>query len=251
MLITFIVLVGFAFVVLPYVIAPLVVWRTSMQSATAQVEPVGRESIPAEACEFFQHVAASLATQGFTSAAYLRNIDAAGHTVAHLLVMTSESATESAAAIDIRSTSRAGLGQRFVEFSTEFVSGEEINTLNCGVAFITKPDPMKRHFRLPSVVNPAMLYGAHRRLVERHAPASARFIPTRGTEHLHLAHSLEKGYRRPAEFGYYRLDSAAGVYRPTLKGACLMSWKLAWPVKQAREALAKRAAATTLRSLSA
>ena len=32
-----------------------------------------------------------------------------------------------------------------------------------------------------------------------------------------------------------RLDAAAGVYRPTLKGAYLMTWGLMWPMKAVRQ----------------
>ncbi|HEX6184875.1 MAG TPA: hypothetical protein VFZ44_13400 [Pyrinomonadaceae bacterium] len=249
MLTTVVVLFVFAVVVMPYVVAPLVVWAQHRQSAAVQFEHVSAESFPPEAYDFSRLVAHSLATQGFEPVAYLRGADTAARTVMYMLIMTSESARESAAAIDMRPEAMPQGGQRFVEFCTEFVGGREINTHNCGVAYITKPDPAKTLFRLHTLGNPALLYGAHRQLVERHAPDSPRFIPTRGTEHLHLAHSVDKGYRYQAESGYLYLDASAGVYRPTLKGACLMSWKLAWPVKQAREALAKRTATRTLCSL--
>ena len=35
--------------------------------------------------------------------------------------------------------------------------------------------------------------------------------------------------------GRMRLDAAAGVYRPTLKGAYLMTWGLMWPMKAVRQ----------------
>jgi hypothetical protein len=31
--------------------------------------------------------------------------------------------------------------------------------------------------------------------------------------------------------GYYRLDKDCGVYRPTWKGAVLVTWRLLWPIK--------------------
>lgn len=236
-------------VVMPYVVAPLLVWTKHRQSASVQFEHVSAESFPPEAYEFAQRVAHSLAAQGFAPAAYLRGVDTAAGTVTHLLILTSESARESAAAVDLRTTLAPRGGERFVEFCTEFVGGGEINTHNCGVAYLTRPDPTKIQFRLHTLGNPILLYGAHRQLVERHAPDAARFIPTRGTEHLHLSHAVDKAYRNQAEFGYMYLDAAAGVYRPTLKGAFLMAWKLAWPVKHVREGMAKRTAVRTLRSL--
>lgn len=249
MLTTAFVLFVVALIILPYVVAPLIVWTKHRQSTSVQFEHVAVESLPPDALEYFLRVAHSLAAQGFEPAAFLRGADTAAGTVMHLLVMTSESARDSAAAVYMPIVLAPGGGARFVEFSTEFVGGHEINTHNCGFAYITKPVPLKRQFRLHTLSNPVQLYGAHRRLVERHAPDSERFIPTRGTEHLHLAHATDRGYRNQAEAGYLSLDASAGVYRATLKGAFLMAWKLAWPVKQVREVLAGRTAARTLRSL--
>jgi hypothetical protein len=250
MLTVFVLLLVVFQVVLPYIVAPLLVWFVHKQSANTQISQVSDEHFTPDVRAFFRSVSDCLASQGFRPAAYLRRVNPASRTFADILVLTNESTKESAAAVEMRIAGRrAHAPQRLLEFCTEFVSGEEINTHNCGIAFVTKPHPLKMQFRLPAVRHPLTLYAAHRRLVERHAPASARFIPTPGTEHLHMAHSEEKTHRRQVEFGYSYLDASAGVYRPTLKGACLMAWKLAWPVKQVREGLARRAAAETMRGL--
>lgn len=240
-------------VLVPYVVGPLVLRFAGRQSARPQVEQVyGADAFGPELAAYFGRVAACLAPKGFAPAAYVRVTDAAARTEARALILINESAGEGAAAIEVEAKGTfKSIGQRYVEFSTEFVNGDEINTHNSTIAFVAKPHPKKRLFRFPGVQNPLALHGAHRRLVERHRPAAEPFVPTRGTEHLHVAHGFEKLYRRQAEFGYLFLDEAAGVYRPTLKGACLMAWQLAWPVKQAREALARRGAAVMLRRLGA
>jgi hypothetical protein len=248
----FIVTLVFSLVVLPYVIAPLVVRFANKQSARPQIEQVGADAFGPELAAYFARFAACLAPQGFAPAAYFRVTDAAGGTQARVFILINESSRESAAASEVEAKGAAkSFVQRYAEFCTDFVNGDEIATHNSGIAFVYKPHPKKRQFRFPGVQHPLALYRAHRSLVDRHRPAAEPFIPTRGTEHLHLAHSFEKTYRRQAEFGYLFLDEAAGVYRPTLKGAILMSWKLAWPVKQAREALARRGAAVMLRRLGA
>lgn len=250
MLLTVIILLFVGQVLVPFVVAPLVVRFVQKNSAYPHCEQVGADALAPELAAHFEQVAACLAPHGFAPAAYVRVTDAPARSQALVLILINESAKDSAAVIDIRVVGALKpLGQRYVEFCTEFASGDEINTHNCAIAFVAKPHPKKRLFRFPSTRQPAALYGAHRRLVERHRPASEPFTPTRGTEHLHVAHAFEKLSRRQAEFGYVFLDEAAGVYRPTLKGAFLMSWKLAWPVKQAREALARRRAAGLLREL--
>ncbi|HWS88281.1 MAG TPA: hypothetical protein VN282_15020 [Pyrinomonadaceae bacterium] len=246
----FVILV-FGFVVFPYGIAPLVVRFVHKQSARPEVEQVGADAFCPELAAYFGRVAACLAPLGFAPAAYVRVTDAAARTEIRALLLTNESARESAAAFELQGKGPVQSFSRHVEFCTEFVNGDELGTHNCGMAFVFKPHPKKRLFRFPGVQHPQTLHRAHRRLVERHRPPAEPFVPTRGTEHLHLLHSFEKTYGRQAEFGYLFLDEAAGVYRPTLKGAFLMSWKLAWPVKQAREALARRSETVMLRRLGA
>jgi hypothetical protein len=41
--------------------------------------------------------------------------------------------------------------------------------------------------------------------------------------------------------GYYSLDPAAGVLRPTWNGAALVTWRLLWPVKPLYRAWRRRA----------
>jgi hypothetical protein len=54
---------------------------------------------------------------------------------------------------------------------------------------------------------------------------------------------------RHVDLGYYYRDELAGVQRPTLKGAYLMSWRLLWPVKPIRAALRRSKAQRLLREL--
>jgi hypothetical protein len=237
-------------VVIPYVFAPLLVFFVQKQTADSSFDRLSPDAFPPDMGGFLSQVTGRLASQGFTPSAYLRKIDAASGVVAHAMTLTNEATRESAAVIGVRSSKTpARAAKLHVEFCTEFVSGEEISTQNCSFAFITKPHPMRQQFRFPEVKDPLMLYGLHRQVVERHRPRSEPFVPTRGTEHLHAAHSYEKGMKRQEAFGYVYLDAASGAYRPTLKGAFLMSWKLVWPVKQLRESSAKRKAAELMRGM--
>lgn len=252
-MLTVVVIILLVCALLPYVAGPLLILFVQKQPAEPRIVRIGADRVRPELAGYAQHVAGGLATQGFSPAAYLWWPNPEGGVDTQLLLFTDPSSKESAAAIDMRST-RAGaehVAWTYLEFCTEFVNGESICTNNCGIASVAKFDPLKRVSNFPAVRNPLALYGAHRRLVERHAPPAARFIPTPGTEHLHVAYTSGKSFARQVEFGYMYLDDSSGNYRPTLKGAFLMSWKLLFPVKQVREALAKREAAETLRSLGA
>lgn len=239
-------------VVIPFALAPLLIFFVQRQTADPGFDRVGPDAFPPDMQGFMRQIAGRMASQGFEPSAYLRKVDAASGVVAHLMSLTNEATRETAGVLSVRSSKSAARAPKtHVEFCTEFVSGEEIATHNCSFAFIMKPHPMKRMFRFAEVKDPLMLYALHRQVVERHRPRSEPFVPTRGTEHLHAAHGYEKSMKRQEEFGYLYLDAAGGAYRPTLKGAYLMTWKLVWPVKQLRETFARRGAAALRRTLAA
>ena len=52
--------------------------------------------------------------------------------------------------------------------------------------------------------------------------------------------SLARDYARQAEAGYFYLDEEADVYRPTWKGAYLMTWTFLWPISRLQKMRTKR-----------
>lgn len=247
MLVTLIILVAGPALVL-YVVVPLVMRVTYRHSADPRFEQVGADDFPPELTDFFARVAGSLAAHGFEPAAYVRRVDARVNTETRAFLLINEATKESAVASDCVSLDPAVRAhQRLVEFCTDYVNDETVCTHNSPAAFLFKPRPSKRLYRFPSVQNPAALYGLHRRLVALRPEPAERFIPTKGTEYLHVTHAVEKSNRRQEELGYVYPDG--GVYRLTLKGAFMMTWPLLWPLKQVRESLARRNAAALMRSL--
>jgi hypothetical protein len=49
--------------------------------------------------------------------------------------------------------------------------------------------------------------------------------------------------------GYFIRDEAGLTYRPTWKSACLMTWRLCWPIKQILAALKRARTERLLREL--
>jgi hypothetical protein len=68
------------------------------------------------------------------------------------------------------------------------------------------------------------------------------YLPPEGDEIHALSTSFTKTLMRQVEFGYLYLDEAANVFRPTVKGAILMTWKIAWPTGMIKRALIRRKA---------
>jgi hypothetical protein len=66
-----------------------------------------------------------------------------------------------------------------------------------------------------------------------------------------VAREMARDNVHQARAGYWYLDPRDGRYRPTWRGAALMTWKLAWPVGAIRRARRRGRTAALLRRLEA
>ncbi len=82
-------------------------------------------------------------------------------------------------------------------------------------------------------------------------PSGSKITYKEGEATSYLSRVLVEDYERQVRFGRLRLDSASGVYRPTIIGAYLMTWGLLWPIKPIRMMLMKSREQATLRAFRA
>lgn len=104
-------------------------------------------------------------------------------------------------------------------------------------------------FKFPEITNPHLLYQVHRRLCNNLAAGVERVPWTDGMEVFRLSYGAVKEVRKQAEFGYYYLDEQKDKFRPTWKGAYVMTCGLAWPIGSLRKMRMKSRARATVRSL--
>src|SRR5262249_19873710 len=138
-----------------------------------------------------------------------------------------------------------------VEFCSELTSGLELNTNNGDGVGCDAPHPSKQVFAFPGVDDVERLYRLHWRLAQEAALGDAVRRPAAGAELDELVRGWEHDNARQAGLGYWYLDADGARYRPTWKGALLMTWKLAWPVGALRRLLRRWQAAQRLRRLEA
>ena len=125
----------------------------------------------------------------------------------------------------------------YVEFSTEFDDGSEINTNNIENPGVFANIPAKLEYAVPHVKKVMDLYHIHQGLLLANSKTSRRKLPVPGQEVNDLCTGMSRDLERQADRGYFRPDPTTDKYRPTIKGALLMTWKLAWPVGQIRKHL--------------
>ena len=228
-----------ATVLLPLLLGPVLVRFAQKLRARPGFERVEPESgrIPSEVFPFFNATLRALAPEGFREAGYLRQTGFAPNVETWLLMLENRPAREAALALVGISTlpSQRGVKTRQVDFSSSWEGERSVTVSNGAYLSLFPPTPgvLVQHF--PGLDDPRRLLEAHRALVARHAPAGlARRYPPPGEFESYLLQAMQRELARQVPTGYLWLDDAGEFYRPTWKGALLMTWKLAWPVKPVR-----------------
>jgi len=91
--------------------------------------------------------------------------------------------------------------------------------------------------QLPTTAEAAALLLVHRLLLRARGEPSARVLRLSGDDASALASlSLTEEIERQAASGWTRRTADAQFYRPTWKGAALLSWNRLWPITAARRA---------------
>lgn len=119
---------------------------------------------------------------------------------------------------------------------TDLSSGERWVTCSSSQASLLPPEPKTNVLMIDGVRDVGALLELHRR---RLADAGVteignRVLPAAGDEIGFLEQSDERSARWAEQIGYRYRDEAAGVWRYTLKGAYLCTWRMLEPVKSYR-----------------
>ncbi|HEX8843594.1 MAG TPA: hypothetical protein VF791_03070 [Pyrinomonadaceae bacterium] len=235
---------------LQFVIAPFIIRLKLAHPASPEFEPINIHQLPPDVADNFGRFIYAMSFDGFMFRGYFRQL-AYMKGLGFFLVFLKNPGTGDVTYLLETFADNGPVPMRFsqVEFSTDFSNGVEVLSNNGQQAVPHKAVPELKLFRFPEVHNPRVLYQLHRRLCARHAQGAESIIPADGAETFLLSYGTVKEVRRQAEFGYYYLDEKADLFRLTLKGAFLMTWKMAWPVGSLRKALMKSRARATMRSL--
>jgi hypothetical protein len=189
------------------------------------------------------HIAQFLATQttalfdlGFDEPTLVKIPRAAPHVTAYLIMLVNRQAGDKAM-VTVIVGEPAPIQTLFVEFSTRFESGEIFNTLNSGEIPAFPPGPTTVRTHVPNVTDPRQLYELHSYVMNKHGPAGKKLLYEAGQALDYLAHDvLVECYEKQVQRRWLYYDQAGDCYRPTLKGAYLMTWGLMQPFKALRKA---------------
>jgi hypothetical protein len=235
----------------PYWLGPVAVRFLSRYSRTTQLAPFrpGVDVMPEPARISLASAENTLRGRGFAPLGYWRQTGFAPNVTAWLVVLDNPPAGAAAMAAAIQSTGAPGAGRlvTYTELWTSFDEERSLTTNNSPQPSAFDPVPRRPVERFPSLWDLNRLCRAHDALVRRHGtPRPGGALAGRPPADA-MQEAMTRQMTAQVAAGLLFVDGDA--YRPTWKGAALMSWRLLWPAKSLRERRVRRRAEALLAEL--
>jgi len=216
-----------------YLGAPLIIWATQRQAANPQLTSYGL-GLDDSRFAYLVQTAQQIQQLGFELTGYFGLVGQMTNVNAFFAYLVHRRNGD--AAIVSGLYSKQGMHFRMVEFATRFTDQSSLTTGNSRILGVYSRPLQKPVYHFPWIQDPARLYQLHQLLMMQNKPGLAKDFIQPGTEAERICDSLRREMSDQIAPGILRLDSTGNRYRPTLKGAFLMCWKMLPPFKQIRSA---------------
>ncbi len=227
-------------VALMYVGGPLLIYFTHRQAARPNLVAFkpGVTPLPADVDQFFHSTSWALAQQGFEIVTGMFLPSQVENIVVALVYLVNRQEQAGVIAVAMHNKTPGMTSTMFhTEFVTRYRDGRVIQTNNAQPlnAFPIPPECTNSYF--PSVRDPVELWRLHQALCRRHGGGQKllKLDEQFGGDGLrYMAEAVVEELEAAVKAGYMQLDAAGGVYKPTFKGAVLMTYGEIWPYKGIR-----------------
>jgi hypothetical protein len=223
------------FVAVMYLGTPLLVMATQRQAANPQLTPYG-PVLDDPRFSYLVNSAQQIQRLGFELVGYFGLVGQTTNVNTFLAYLVHRQNGDAAIVAGVYS--QQGLQTRLIEFATRFSDQSAVTTGNSKVLGVYVRPPQKPVYHFPWIQDPARLYQLHQQLIVRDKPGLVKDYVKPGAEAERLCDGMRREMAEQIAPGILRLDATGDCYRPTLKGAYLMCWKMLPPFKQIRTALA-------------
>lgn len=238
----FVVVIGL--VALPFVLGPLLIRFTQKMKRSPTLIAFDPDDRPAPAAvqSYLDDVEAALWSCGFEVFEHVAMPDLAPNVKAIFTLLGRPESDDLAMAVAAfgETGGLTVLRKYYVEFATDFADGFELCTNNSADESAYCPLPHKKVLQFDRVKTAADLWRVHDRAAKEFGTGPKRPIPAKTAALDRLRAGMLKENTDQVAVGWLWYDEAADAFRPTWKGACLMTWKLAWPVSAYRLALRRK-----------
>jgi len=221
-----------------HVIGPIVVRFTLRFSASCRLNKVSLEDLPPEVAAVFRQRTPALKSLGFVPLGSYDCGSLTPETRSYLAYFANRNANDFASLCALVTPRKT---VSYLEFSTSFANGFNLETNTNATAPLTPESPTHRVWRFPKIGNAEALYQLHRRLLQKYAPGLWPLETSSGQELDRYVRVIENYGPRHARIGYMRLSEDGQWYELTWKGACLMTWRRLWPTSMICRLLRQRA----------
>ncbi len=170
-----------------------------------------------------------------------------GHSVAtgHLTLLEHPQTLDAAQIV----VARAGTSRKVtLLFRTRFEDGTEVVTAKNQLTAGLPPLPEITALWLPEERDPRRLWRVHNQVRDRLGAGKKR-LPVGPDPVAYLTAARDRMHAHFVQTGYFYLDAAHGVYRPTWKGAVLMTWRQLRVIRPLYRAWRRRPTRKILREL--
>jgi hypothetical protein len=241
----------------PYLVGPVLIRVWLRQSAKPQLDPfdVDDPGLPKLVAQYFAETTEALRPLGFEVRGGVSMPNQVPRVRALLVLLTNRAAREAALVTTMFAIQKdgPGLATAYVEVITRFRDGTLVQTNDSEVLGSFPPRPATTTTQFPNLDDPAQLVRLHRALVERHGSDSPRVLRVDeefgGDPVTYLKASLAEELEGQLTTGYLHHPDGSEFFRPTWKGAFLMTWGQLWPIKGIRAARRARKARQLLAEL--
>jgi hypothetical protein len=211
-----------AVLLLPFIAGPIHMWRHLWQDADPDFAPEDEAALPNGA----RRIVAELLALGFADLGTWRHLGA-NRATGQVALLEHPDTLDVAKVLVVSSHRSRSVS---LVFQTRFADGTEAVTANNRVMAGFPALPGITVAWLPEIRDPDELCEVHEQLCDALAQGQHRL----GVGSEPAKFLRDESHRIHAHWvatGYYRLDDGCGVYRPTWKGAVLITWRLLWPIK--------------------
>lgn len=209
-------------------ISPIIIKFTQRYNRNFTLQPIAFEALEPPMQESVRKIVFSLQTLGFTPICPFVYADFAPMVNCKFYLLYNYSNGDAAVIVTIYTRAETF---NYVEFSTSYQDGININTRNAGQPVTFKTRPNKLIYDLKELKDPRTLYSAHRAILEHHANPTGTELPEPGRELPTLYFSIIRDLEDQVENGRMYYDKESTSYRFTWKGAFLATWQNIWPIK--------------------
>jgi hypothetical protein len=224
--------------------APLVIWAVHRMPAHPRFTAVEFNELDDTTAATLLAQIRSLHGIGFDEPIAVRMPNPVPNLSAYLVMLVNRMSGDEALVTAIFNTAGSAqtLATHYVEFNTRFETGEVFDTLNSKTLNSFLPGPKTVRTQTPTVTDPQELFRLHH-FVMRKCGASGRrivFPVGQGLDYL-TSTIVTEACNHQVNHGRMYYEAASDAYRPTLKGAYLMTWGELHPFKAIRRITLRRA----------